>query len=137
MKKTALVFLSICFIAFSCKKEEAKSEQFLLLTGPVWEAVTLLVNGADAGGPGGLLESLDGDAIFNENGTGTFGTYTGTWYFFDLAETQIMISPDTEPWSLLCTIEELSATTLIIAAIMPNDQNPSEPLDIRIIFEAK
>ena len=133
MKKTALVFLSICFIAFSCKKEEAKSEHFLLLTGPVWEAVTLLVNGVDAGGSGGQLESLNGDAKFNEDGTGTFGTYTGTWYFFDLAETQIMISPDTEPWSLLCTIEDLSATTLIVTAPMPIDQN----LNIRIIFEAK
>ena len=134
MKNFALfLILCCCFQIFSCSKD-TQSDRFKLLTGPVWKSDSLLVNGEDAGGPGGLLENFKGDVKFNEDYTGNFGSYTGTWRFaFD--ETQIVISSDSLPIPLTAIIAELTSISLKITTsyqIPPND-----PINIRMTFKAK
>ena len=91
MKNLAL-FLVItgCLFLASCKKD-SQSEAFKLLTGPVWVSDSLLANEIDASGPDGMLKNFKGEAKFNEDGTGNFGIYTGTWRF-SYNETQIVIN---------------------------------------------
>ena len=72
-----MVLVSVIFI-FACTKKDEKSERFKILTGQVWTTDSLLVDGEDAGGPGGLLEKMAGDAEFRPDGTGYFGQYTDT-----------------------------------------------------------
>jgi len=134
MKNIAL-FLAIfcCFQIFSCKKD-SQSERFKLLTGPVWASDSLLVNGVDAGGPGGLLENFKGDVKFNEDYTGYFGAYTGTWRFaFD--ETQIVISSDSLPIPITAIIAELNQVSLKITTSYQIP--PSISVNIRMTFKAK
>ena len=129
MKNIALLLVIIgCFQIFSCSKDP-QSEKFLLLTGPVWASDSLLVNGEDASGPGELLENFKGDVKFNEDYTGTFGSYTGKWRFaFD--ETQIVISSDSLPIPLTAIIAELTETSLKITTNFSS-------LNIRMTFKAK
>jgi hypothetical protein len=137
MKKLSL-FLIILFslFVFACSKPE-KSEKFKLLTTPVWTSDSLLANKLDASGPGGLLEKFKGDAEFKEDGTGTFGSYIGSWVF-NPAETEITIFSDSLPNRLpvTCDIVELKTTSLKITTIVP-DKNTLEPIDIRMTFKAK
>ena len=129
MKNIAL-FLVIagCFQIFSCGKG-SQSEKFLLLTGPVWASDSLLVNGEDASGTGELLENFKGDVKFNEDYTGTFGSYTGKWRFaFD--ETQIVISSDSLPIPLTAIIAELTQASLKITTSYSS-------INIRMTFKAK
>lgn len=109
--KKLFVFALItgCFVLFSCKEKE--SERFKFLTGPVWIPVSLLANGADASGQGGLLEDFNGDVEFNEDGTGYFGSYTGTWRF-DVTETKLVITSSSLPVSINANIIELTSTSL-------------------------
>jgi hypothetical protein len=133
--KNIVLFLAIClcFQIFSCKNE-TQSERFKLLTGPIWASDSLLVNGVDAGGPGGMLEKFSGDIKFNEDYTGYFGDYTGTWRFaFD--ETQIVISSDSLPIPLTAVIAELNTTSLKITTSYQIP--PSDPINIRMTFLAK
>ncbi len=69
----------LALLVFACSKKEEKSERFLNLTGNVWTTDSLLANGIEAGGPGQILEKFSGDAEFNEDGTGYFGEYSGSW----------------------------------------------------------
>jgi hypothetical protein len=134
MKNVALfLFIICCFQIFSCKKD-SQSERFKLLTGPVWASDSLLVNGDDASGPGGLLENFNGDVKFNEDYTGNFGTYTGTWRFaFD--ETQIVIISDSLPIPLTAVIAELTQSSLKITTSYQIP--PGDPINIRMTFKAK
>ena len=50
-----LLIITGCFFISSCKKD-SQSEKFKLLTGPTWTTDSLLANGIDASGPGGILE---------------------------------------------------------------------------------
>ena len=60
MKNIALfLVICCCFQIFSCGKE-SQSEKFKLLTGPVWASDSLLVNGVDASGPGGITGKFQG-----------------------------------------------------------------------------
>jgi hypothetical protein len=129
MKNIALfLVICCCFQIFSCQKD-TQSERFKLLTGPVWASDSLLVNGADASGPGGLLENFKGDVKFNEDYTGNFGSYTGKWRFaFD--ETQIVISSDSLPIPLTAIIAELTQTSLKITTSYSS-------VNIRMTFKAK
>jgi len=134
MKNIVLfLFICCCFQIFSCKKD-SQSERFKFLTGPIWQSDSLLVNGEDAGGPGGLLENFSGDVKFNEDYTGYFGAYTGTWRFaFD--ETQIVILSDSLPIPLTAIIAELTRVSLKITT---SYQIPaSGPVNIRMTFKAK
>ena len=136
MKKLAIMItISAFVIAASCKKE-SQSDRLTLLTTPVWKSDSLLVNGADASGTGGMLELFKGDAKFNEDGTGYFGSYTGTWRFGN-NETQIVITSPSLPLTLTTLIAELTSTSLKVTTSYPNLVNPLEPIKIRMTFKAK
>ena len=130
-----LFFIASCLIAVTCSKEK-KSEQFKLLTTPVWAADSLLANGVDASGPGAILEKFKGDAKFNEDGTGTFGNYTGDWRF-NSEETEITIVTDSLPLPIICKIALLTVQDLKITTSVQNPVNLQELLDIRMTFKAK
>jgi hypothetical protein len=136
MKNLALLLIiSGCFIFFACKKE-TKSEKFLFLTGSTWTSDSLLAEGVDASGPGGILAKFKGDAKFREDGTGYFGLYTGTWRFA-YNETEIVIDSDSLQVPLASNIEVLTKTSLKITTAYLNLANPSNPLDIRMTFKVK
>ena len=119
MKNYVLFFIITLLLAiFSCKKDSG-SERFKLLTGPAWTSDSLMANGTDASGPGGILEKFKGNVKFNKDGTGTFGKYEGKWRFaYD--ETQIVIETDSLPIPLTTQIAELSAASLKITTSFPN-----------------
>jgi len=133
--KNIVLFLAIClcFQIFSCQKE-TQSDRFKLLTGPVWASDSLLVNGIDASGPGGMLEKFKGDIKFNTDYTGYFGDYTGTWRFaFD--ETEVVIMSDSLPIPITAIIKELNTTSLKVTTSYQIP--PSDPINIRMTFKAK
>ena len=134
MKNIALfMMICICFWIFSCSKD-SQSDKFRLLTGPVWASDSLLVNGDDASGPGGILEDFKGDVKFNTDYTGHFGAYTGTWRFA-FNETQIVISSDSLPIPLTAVIAELTPISLKITTSF---QTPAlGSINIRMTFKAK
>lgn len=122
------------FFAFSCDKEDPTP--FENLTSHVWEADSLLANGVDASGSGQLLEQFNGDAEFNEDGTGTFGVHTGTW---ELAyeETKIIIASATLAFPLTMNIVELTQSSLKTTTSFPNQNSPANPIAIRMTFVEK
>ena len=136
MKNIAvLMVVTGCLLITACKKE-SQSESFKLLTTPVWVSDSLLANGADASGPGRMLENFKGDAKFNEDVYRIFWFYTGTWRFaYD--ETQIVITSDSLPIPLTTIIAELTKTSLKVTTSYPNLLNPSTPINIRMTFKAK
>ncbi len=129
-----LLILTGCAISYSCKKDEV-SERFSLLTGPIWVSDSLLANGVDASGPGGILEKFKGDAKFNKDGTGYFGNYTGTWDFA-YNETEITIYSDSLLFALTTQIVELTKVSLKVTTAFPT-ANPQAPIHIRMTFKAK
>lgn len=136
MKNLALLLCIAGCVYFSSCKKDTQSEAFKLLTGSVWVSDSLLANGFDASVPGGLLEDFKGEALFNEDYTGSFGSYTGTWRFsFD--ETQIVITTPDLPVPLTAQIVELTNNSLKITTVFPNLVNPNSPINIRMTFKAK
>src|SRR5665648_641327 len=111
MKKTAiLLFVTLLLMASACKKE-TQSERFLLLTAHTWITDSLLAGGIDASGPGQLLEKFKGDIKFNEDGSGFFGQYDGTWRFvYD--ETSVVLESVDLPAPLTAFIAELTSSSL-------------------------
>jgi hypothetical protein len=135
MKKLSLfLIIVLSLFVFACNKKE-KSERFKLLTIPVWTSDSLLANKLDASGPGGMLEKFKGDAKFKDDGTGTFGYYTGKWRF-NSAETEITIVTDSLVLPIICDIVELKTTSLKITTVVP-DKITQAPVDIRMTFKAK
>jgi hypothetical protein len=133
-----LIFLWVliaCAGIFACSKNE-KSDSFSMLTTPVWTTDSLLANGANASGPGGILEKFKGDAKFNEDGTGYFGAYTGEWRF-NQDETEITIITDSLALPIICDIVLLNYQSLKITTVVPNPVKPLESLDIRMTFNAR
>jgi hypothetical protein len=119
MKNLVAFFIIILSVSiFSCKKD-GESERFKLLTDPAWKSDSLLANGVDASGPGGVLEKFKGEVKFNKDGTGTFGVYEGKWRFA-YNETQIVIETDSLPIPLTTKIAELTAASLKITTSYPN-----------------
>jgi len=136
MKNLALLsFISVCLLVFACNKDD-RSERFKLLTTPIWTADSLLANGVDATGPGQILEKFDGDAKFNEDGTGYFGSYTGQWRF-NVEETQLTIITDSLPLPIIADIKELTSASLKITTVVPNQLDPDNPFNIRMTFKTK
>jgi hypothetical protein len=131
MKTLAFFSVFVIFLAFACETEE--SERFKLITGTYWQSDSLLANGADASGPGGMLEKFKGNARFNKDGTGVFGVYTGTWKFA-YNDTEIIIDSDSLDFPLTTHIEELTASSFKITTAFPNMANPSQPTRIRLTF---
>lgn len=135
MKNLLLLITISGIIAFaSCKKSE--SEQFKLLTGPTWATDSLLANGVNAGGPGGILSKFVGDVKFKTDGTGYFGQYTGEWQF-NSNETEIIISTDSIPLPITAQIKELTTTSLKLTSSLLNPTPPYALLNIRMTFKAK
>ena len=136
MKKILTFYLlAACFLIVSCSKGD--SERFKLLTGPTWVPVSLLANGVDATGTGGLLAGFVGDAKFNTDGTGTFGTYTGTWMFSSNEEKIIIGSPNL-PISITLNITELTGTSLKLQGSFPDPNNlTGPPINIEMTFRTK
>ncbi len=136
MKKLAYLFMAAAFVVvFACKKDD-KSERFKLLTGPAWESDSLLANGVDASGPGGILVKFVGDARFLEDGTGTFGSYSGQWRF-NADETELTIITDSLPLPIISKIKELTTSSLKITTAVSLPANPTVPINIRMTFKAK
>jgi hypothetical protein len=133
MKNLALLLvISGCFLIFSCKKD-SQSEQFKLLTGHAWASDSLLANGVDASGPSGVLKNFKGEVKFNEDLTGNFGNYTGTWRFA-FNETQIVITTDSLPIPLTNKIVELTKISLKITT---SYSILGAATNIRMTFKAK
>ena len=131
----AITFVILILAFFACKKETT-SENFRLLTGPVWASDSLLAEGVDVSKPGQLLAKFVGDIKFREDGTGYFGQYTGTWRF-SYNETELVISADSLPVPTLTTnIVELTTKSLKVTTSYPSS-NQSNPFDIRMTFKAK
>lgn len=128
------VIISSCFAVFSCKDKE--SDNFKFLTENTWVTDSLLVNGVDATGPGGLLENFLGDTKFNKDGTGSFGAYEGTWRF-NLNETKLVIETDSLPLPITADIKELTSSSLKLTTVFPNPLNLQDLLKIRMTFKAK
>ena len=83
-----------------------------------------------------MLKNFKGDAKFNEDGTGYFGIYEGTWRFaYD--NTQLVISSDSLAFPITTKIAELTAKNLKVTTSYPNLANPSAPTYIRMTFKAK
>jgi hypothetical protein len=132
MKNVALfLVICCCFQIFSCSKSD--SDKFKLLTSHVWASDSLLVNGVDASGPGELLENFKGDVKFNDDYSGTFGSFTGRWRFA-FNETQLVISSDSLPLPISAVIEELNEISLKITT---SYQIPPYTYNIRMTFNAK
>lgn len=136
MKNIALLlFISVTVLVASCTKETV-SDRFTLLTSHIWRTDSLLAGGVNASGPGQLLEKFAGDIKFDEDGTGYFGQYTGTWRFvYD--ETSIVLESPELPVPLTALIKELTATSLKLTTNYPNITEPSNPLKIRMTFKPK
>ncbi|MBE0667074.1 MAG: hypothetical protein IH593_05295 [Bacteroidales bacterium] len=131
--KNLLLFLlmTITIIVSSCNKEKA-SDRFTLLTSHTWTSDSLLANGVDASDPGEMLALFKGDASFNEDGTGTFGQYTGTWMFTD-NETNVAITSPDLPFALTTHIVELTRTSFKVTFTFPG----VTPTNIRMTFKPK
>lgn len=118
MKNAVLLIIIISLgITVSCNKEK-ESERFTLLTSHVWTSDSLLADGADASGPGQILEKFKGDVTFKKDGTGTFGQYTGTWAFTDNEVNLAIDSPDL-PFTLTTHIVELKSNSLKVTFTYP------------------
>jgi hypothetical protein len=131
----SLLIITGCLFITSCKDKE--SDRFRFLTDAIWEAESLLANGVDATGPDGILKNFVGDAKFNTDGTGTFGTYTGTW-MFDSNETKLIITSTSLPIPITLNIIELTSTSLKVQGAIPDPQNLTGPfINIEMTFRAK
>ncbi|HUV00222.1 MAG TPA: hypothetical protein VMW32_04595 [Bacteroidales bacterium] len=129
-----LLAITGCFVVFSCKDKE--SERFRLLTDPVWRTDSLVANGVDASGAGGILEDFVGDVKFAKDGTGNFGDYEGTW-MFNIGETQLIIESDSLPITVIADIIELTSASLKLKTKFPNPLDLLNPINIRMTFKPK
>ena len=128
-----LLIISGCLYLASCQTDK-QSESFKLLTAHTWISDSLLANGVDASGPGGMLSNFKGEVKFNTDLTGNFGIYTGTWRFA-YNESQIVITTDSLPIPLTSKIAELTETSLKITTSYPNPLGVQT--NIRMTFKAK
>ncbi len=136
MKKTVLlIIISISLLAYACDKDK-ESDRFKFLTTPVWTADSLLANGFDASGSGGILAIFNGDAKFNTDGTGSFGSYNGTWRF-NSDETELVIVTEALLLPVTTDIVELTTQSLKVTTLYPNPLNPTQPINLRMTFKAK
>jgi len=117
-----LSLITAYLLLSGCNKDD-ESERFKLLTTPVWTSESILANGVEPAGSWIFLKQFSGDAKFNKDGTGSFGSYTGEWKF-NAAETEI-------------TIITTAVSLPIITDIVNNPLNPLESADVSMTFKAK
>jgi len=115
----------------ACNKDKA-SDRFTMITSHTWTSDSLLANGVDASDPGEILEKFKGDIVFNKDGSGTFGQYTGTWMFTDNETNLAITSPDL-PFALTTHIVVLTSVSLKVTFTYPG----VTPTDIRMTFKPK
>jgi hypothetical protein len=119
------VFISMTLVYISCKKEEAiPTDHLNLLTNHIWTADSLLADGVDEGGAGGLLEKFNGDTKFNEDGTGYVGEIVGNWQFTN-NENALIITSDSLQLAVSANIEELTAQSLKLTTAYPIQTSPT------------
>jgi len=118
--------------ASACNKDTT-SDRFDLLTSHAWTSDSLLADGIDASDPGEILEKFKGDVVFNKDGSGTFGQYTGTWQFVD-NETNLAISSPELTFTLTTHIAELTKTSLKVTFTYPTLEGTK---NIRMTFKPK
>ena len=136
MKRSVFLFcITACMLIIACSKEK-ESERFKLLTTPVWTSESILANGVEPAGSWVFLKQFSGDAKFNKDGTGTFGSYTGQWRFNE-DETEITIITSTVPLPIITDIVVLTSQSLRITTTINNPLNPSESADVSMTFKAK
>jgi len=132
MKKILFLLLPVTLmLAASCGKEKT-SERFRLLTAHEWTSDSLLADGVEAGGPGQILEKFKGDVIFREDGTGTFGQYSGTWVFTD-NETSLAIDSSDLLITVPAHIVELTENSLKVTFPFPAETI----INVRMTFKPK
>lgn len=138
MKNLLLLLMIASIISLTnCSKDDS-DDRFGLLTTPTWASDSLLVNGADASGPGQQLEKFKGNAKFNKDGSGTFGIYKGTWRFPDKTRTTLVIVTDSLPLPLTTNIVELTSSSLKITTQVPDLTGATGGnLNIRMTFKAR
>lgn len=130
-----LGLIAITLALTNCSKED-ENDLFKFLTTPLWRTDSLLANGVDASQPGQLLAKFKGDAKFKVDGTGTFGIYTGTWWFTE-NRTQIIINTDSLPLPLTSKIVELTASSFKITTGVPDLIGGTGIINLRMTFKAK
>ena len=137
MKKK--LFFSVVFftalVFFACKKDKV-TPRLDLLTGHIWVADSLLADGVDQGGPGGILERFNGDTKFNTDGTGYVGSIAGTWEFSSNEEL-IIITSDSLPIPVTTRVVELSTKSLKLTTTYPLPVYPVQFMDVRMTFKPK
>lgn len=133
--KSAVLIPFILLIIFACnKKDDEKSERFVLLTSHAWKSDSLLADGVEAGDEGQLLYPFSGEARFKEDGTGYVGRYPGTWSF-NPDETQIIIVSDSLPSVATAVIDELTETSLKLVSLFITNTEPSQLVQIRLTYK--
>ncbi len=137
MKKTIFFALvTVAYVFVSCKNEVIPSENLNLLTNHIWAAESLLADGVDESGEGGLLEMFNGDTKFNDDGTGYVGEIVGTWVFSD-NESAIIITSDSLPLPITTQIIELTAQSLKLNTSYPIQESPPVFADVNMTFIPK
>lgn len=130
-----LTFITAVLLLTACSKDK-KSERFRLLTTTAWINESVLVDGEEPAGDWDFLNEFTGEAKFNEDGTGNFGSYTGQWRFNE-TETEITITTESIPLPIVTRIIELTSERLEISTVTLNPQNPSETAEITMIFKSR
>ncbi len=133
MKNIFITLIILSSLSLYNCTEEVETDRYKILSGSVWQSDSLLANGVEAGGPGQMLEDFKGEIKFNKDGTGVFGSYTGTWdLIYD--DTEININSDSLPYPLNTKIVELTQASLKITTGFPNFEDPTDPIKIRMTF---
>ncbi len=130
-----LSIITTVLLLTACSKDK-KSEPFRLLTTPVWVNESILVDGEEPAGDWVFLNEFTGEAKFNEDGTGYFGSFTGQWRFNE-AETEITITTETIPLPIITRIIELTSQRLKISTVILNPQNLLESAEVTMIFKTR
>lgn len=128
-----LLFLSLILV--KCNKED-QSDRFKFLTGSTWVSDSLLVDGVDAGYSGGLLDDFKGELTFHTDGTGVFGSYSGTWEL-TYNDTEIILTTESLSFPIVTQVEELTKSSLKVTTGFPNSTNPGTYYKIRMTFKSK
>ncbi|HRZ41938.1 MAG TPA: hypothetical protein P5228_04455 [Bacteroidales bacterium] len=135
MKKLCfLLFATVLMLGVACKEEEPVLTPYELLTTRIWASDSLLANGEDASGPGQMLETFKGNAVFNTDGTGVLGNYNATWTL-SVDNTEITIITVDPAMEIITTIVELTKTSLKITTAVADINNPGQFIEIRMTFK--
>jgi hypothetical protein len=129
--KNIVPLMLIIVLAGAAACSEKTSNRFDLLTSHSWTSDSLLADGVDASDPGELLEKFKGTINFNEDGSGTFGQYTGTWMFVD-NEANLVIQSAELPAALTAHIVELTKKSLKVTFVYPSQDGLK---NIRMTFK--